>query len=41
MNILDIVQFGIMAIGVVGLILFIIGTVQKWQTKKKSNKHEL
>ncbi len=41
MNILDIIQFGIIAIGVVGLILFIIGTVQKWHVIKKSNKHEL
>lgn len=41
MNILDIIQFGIIAIGVIGLAFFIIGTIQRWKGGRDSRKNKV
>ena len=41
MNILDIIQFGIIAIGVIGLAFYIIGTVQRWKSGRDSRKNKV
>ncbi len=41
MGILDIIQFGIIAIGVIGLALYVIGTVQRWRNGSDSRETEV
>ena len=41
MKVLDIIQFGIIAIGIIGLALYIIGTVQRWKNDRSSRETEV